>query len=903
MKEQLTQHNDTASRSLARTLPPIWLGLLLAAASAGCAISVAAGQEEPSGGKPITFLSIVQDDDAEKADVRLKRFLELAVASGSTGQRVVRFGQEKMSYSEVIRRFAEREEREAGKVYLARITPYAYVAAEMLGADLKILGIYRSAATGETTYRSYFVVRKDALEQYSDWKPDRPATLEHVKMYLSERAKSKTARFAYHDRFSTSSYFLPSLYFKSNGILAVDNSINPNVIPIKVERSTSTSSTDLVGQVWQGDVDLAAVWDGTKEKFENPDARHADRRRVFDDVVFVANPLLLPNDFLVASGLDPTVESLIARAIKDRPDAGRICTDRAEPAWRRTDPAHTRVQCSTIEETARPGDDFDAWYVWDSNDSEVSDTARKALARLRQDARQRPMPVVVKVETRGERVPDRYVNAVKEAIRLAGTEFVLYDDDLHVAVDMTWMLESTHDGALTLTNRLDSFGAPADRFSDTFSISFVDKNDLPQRVADLVRSRMPRIRYLWPYEEKYPAVLRDLDFTPDEHVLVQRLRWLDPKRNEYEKEMPFPAVIENNTDLSRFRLTNEIGFPKTSEGSFNFDPLSNVVYRVVIARKAQPDRILVALPYCFIALFGLACVGLLVDLRRRQPAPKGLLETYQQMVDGYHRPWREKEIEEGEIVWCDLDYMEDTVKELKAAGSFLEDVRNGGYDFNVGPIPVRLSFLVRLGSRLGGRRSQELMGPRDAGAVTALDTLINFLVRGRRLSMFVGFPEPGRNQPSGPVQLTEWAALNDIASRHFHSLGICDKPVEADFGTVSGGLSAVVSEHFRRVVKKATREISLFSQTWSLVEPPGTGRLVYQCELRSALQLRDANSATPVNKVIVEVSVPQDAVLSHSSSGSTLRAWVLGKILDTKSEHGTLKLNLKPIAILKDYVD
>ena len=81
--------------------------------------------------------------------MRLKRFLELAVANGSKSQHVVRFGQEKMSYSEVIRRFAEREQHEPGKAYLARITPYAYVAAEMLGADLKILGIYKSAATGE----------------------------------------------------------------------------------------------------------------------------------------------------------------------------------------------------------------------------------------------------------------------------------------------------------------------------------------------------------------------------------------------------------------------------------------------------------------------------------------------------------------------------------------------------------------------------------------------------------------------------------------------------------------------------------------------------------------------------------------------------------------------------------
>jgi hypothetical protein len=193
------------------------------------------------------------------------------------------------------------------------------------------------------------------------------------------------------------------------------------------------------------------------------------------------------------------------------------------------------------------------------------------------------------------------------------------------------------------------------------------------------------------------------------------------------------------------------------------------------------------------------------------------------------------------------------------------------------------------------------LAPRDAGAVTALDTLINFLVRRGRLSMFVGFPEESREGANAPVQLTEWDALNDIASRHFNSLGICDKRVHADFGPVSSGLSSVVSEHFRSVIKKATREISLFRQTWSIVEPPAAGRLVYQCELRNALQVRDGNGLAYVNKVILEIAMPPSAGLSHSSTESTLRAWVLGRILDSKPEHGALKLNLKPIAILKDY--
>jgi hypothetical protein len=73
--------------------------------------------------------------------------------------------------------------------------------------------------------------------------------------------------------------------------------------------------------------------------------------------------------------------------------------------------------------------------------------------------------------------------------------------------------------------------------------------------------------------------------------------------------------------------------------------------------------------------------------------------------------------------------------------------------------------------------------------------------------------------------------------------------------------------------------------------------------LRSALQLRDPNGHAQVNNVTLEITLPAGAALSHAASESTLHAWVLGKILDWKLESGALKLNLKPIAILKDYAD
>ena len=150
--------------------------------------------------------------------------------------------------------------------------------------------------------------------------------------------------------------------------------------------------------------------------------------------------------------------------------------------------------------------------------------------------------------------------------------------------------------------------------------------------------------------------------------------------------------------------------------------------------------------------------------------------------------------------------MDEIRKELKSGGSFLDDIRSGAYDFDFGPIPVRLSLLVKLVSRLIGRRGQDLLGPRDAGVVPALNTLINFLVRRRRLSTFVGFPEVGTNGSKAPSHPMEWEALNDIASRHFQRLGICGKQLDANCAALDSGLSSVVSNHFRGVIKKATRE-------------------------------------------------------------------------------------------------
>ena len=86
--------------------------------------------------------------------------------------------------------------------YFVRMTPYAFVAAEMLGARLEVLATYESVATGTTTYRSCFVVNAKKFQGF-------PATMDGIHDYL--RRLPKPARFVYHDKFSASSYLLQLL--------------------------------------------------------------------------------------------------------------------------------------------------------------------------------------------------------------------------------------------------------------------------------------------------------------------------------------------------------------------------------------------------------------------------------------------------------------------------------------------------------------------------------------------------------------------------------------------------------------------------------------------------------------------------------------------------------------------
>ena len=163
-----------------------------------------------------------------------------------------------------------------------------YVVAELLGANVEPFATYVSATTDRTTYRSYFVVSEVCVRAGAarTW-PD-----------LLQFLKTKRARFIYHNEFSTSSFFLPSLFFRSRDVFNMAE---------KTDRLTAIAAAEDRGRrqlrVWwngsrKGDADVAAVWDGVKARFESDPALAAIGRQVH----FIELPTAIPNDLLVCPG-------------------------------------------------------------------------------------------------------------------------------------------------------------------------------------------------------------------------------------------------------------------------------------------------------------------------------------------------------------------------------------------------------------------------------------------------------------------------------------------------------------------------------------------------------------------------------------------------------------------------
>jgi len=507
----------------------------------------------------ITFLEVALDEETRQADEKLRRYLASETGSVFVPERPLEYGL-------VINRLAGwRDDRGP---FIARTTPYAFVAAEMLGARMDGLATYVSSSTGGTTYHAYFVVNRERFNRA----PDLPALVDYL------RHRDQPATFVYHSKFSTSSYFVPALFFRSHGIFNMPERTQYHTAIHSHEYGTS--SADLVRAVADGRFDIAAVWDATKTRFEEVDSLRA---RYGSRVHFIQLPTPLPNDLLVVS------------AAMD--SAGRA---RIQSAIRRM-----------AEDEIGEGD-FLTWR-------DISDApdAREALANLRWLARERPPAVTVDVRRadRGAHVAEHLLEAARQAVRLSSTEFVNYDDDFHAHRDYVWTLEHVRDGTVSLSSRV--IGSDVD--DQRFWISFNDEDDLTRRIGSLIHGRLHRVRYVWPYRPEQPTVVRDVAFSlpPGSPVRVRRVLWLDAQRNYFQQDAEFEARV-SSADF--FKLELEPNFVAPAQAGFGFDPMSNISYRVVLIRPATESWLFRGLAILFVLLLAAAATAAVL-VHRRRPEP------------------------------------------------------------------------------------------------------------------------------------------------------------------------------------------------------------------------------------------------------------------------------------------
>ena len=541
------------------------------------------------------FIAVNLGDDSRKADEKLAGYLNNMVPT-------VYFVLELGSYETVVESLASWDSSDA---FLARLTPYVYLAAESLGAELVPLASYKSKATGEYTYRSYLIVRKGDLET------DQPTPGDVLELIRARNEAGERARFRYHSKFSTSSYYLPSLFFLEHHVFNMEKPAG-SLLAIDSRRIDSDSSSALVRMVAAGGsrmagepdrqeadeqadgADLAAVWDGTKAKFCSEAGRSkeltADGKPICDELHFIPLDTLLPNDLLVASA-----------SMDD---------------WTRT---RLQTAITTMGDREINTGDFLRW-----EDIRQAHEARTALFALIRKSRQAPARITVDVRADKESKPPVLAwqkKAVEEAIELSGTELTVWERYFHRRADFEWTLKLTHDGALLLTSRPSGFLDP-DALVQSQIMSFEDEIDLIDRTTGFIAGRMHRVRYIWPYWNK-PTVIRDLPFALPEagtRLQVSRIVWEEFEKNGYltDRNDWFTAEVEHS-DFNKLRLSTASfprWFPRSQLGDLQFDPMSNVWHRVLLVRESKESELMRALTWVFMVVLVLGAVGVVLDFYR-----------------------------------------------------------------------------------------------------------------------------------------------------------------------------------------------------------------------------------------------------------------------------------------------
>jgi ABC-type phosphate/phosphonate transport system substrate-binding protein len=465
--------------------------------------------------------------------------------------------------------------------FLARTTPYVFAAAELLGARLKIVAVARSP-TDSVTYHSYFVV--NAGRYFDGDGTPYSQDIEGVKAYLS--GAGARSRFLYHNRYSTSSYFLPSLFFR-------DNEVSSGSGGMSTEDIDSDSSKELVRRVadqdQSGEHDFAAVWTGTKAHFEaTADTAPASTDALaHGEVLYIQLPSALPNDLLV-SRFDVTDD--IVEELTEGLEASEIGLA-----------------------------DVHHWVPIDRDDGEK---AIGALADLRMSARQKLAPLTVEISQIGDASDGGEVlEAARMAVRQSGSEFTLFDEDFHEGSTYIWTIEVQHDNkAVELVSRVDLSSAEP----QVFHLSYDEVDDLTRRIGGIMRSRLDRVRYLWPYSDK-AIVLRDVDFGLDsaDMVWLRQMTITNARTANLGGVGIDELVAIQSANLYTFLLDSThvraITNPASASSGLGLDPMSQTAYRVILVRPEEQPVIFKVLSVVLVLLFALALYwAVRFDLMKRE---------------------------------------------------------------------------------------------------------------------------------------------------------------------------------------------------------------------------------------------------------------------------------------------
>ena len=532
-----------------------WVGMVV--------LAVGATGQAANRDQQMTFVGVTLDTATQKADERLRDFFR--------GRLALNFEPREKEYGAAIDTLVHWQTETQGPL-MARVTPYVYLVAEMLGADLEILGTYVSKRTQETTYHSYFVVRRDAGLATDDL----DALVKHL------RHRPTPARFVYHNKFSTSSYLLPSLFFRKMGIFsgAGTNGQDQRQIFIRAENPPGiTGSSELVQMVKRHEADIAAVWEGSQSSFVND-----------PELLFIKLPNTLPNDLLVMTPLaDRTLRDAVLTSLRG------------------------------MKDTDIGVGDFLRWQ-----DFNAAPEARRALAALRWLAAVSPSPVPIKIGQErgaGAEVDPALLEAAKQAVRLSGTEFILFDEDFHKQADVLWTIRKSHDDSLVIRSQFVDFAVPAQEFHLSFKRG--DTESLVARIEDQISNGMHRVRDVWAFDDETPTVLRDVRFNlpPGTKAKAVKVTWNDLTNNDRVVGAPFEVTVEGS-DFRSFKFRGD-GFPKRSDGKhYDFDPLSNTAHRVVLVRPVNETRLFRIGTYALVGLFSLAAVCALGVLFRGAEKPE-----------------------------------------------------------------------------------------------------------------------------------------------------------------------------------------------------------------------------------------------------------------------------------------